>query len=52
MSSRGHNLPVATSRSRGLPAAGRGSVAVIASATVSRIAAHAVRTAMANLRNI
>ena len=52
MSSRRHNLPVATTRSRGLPAAGGGSVAAIASATVSSSAAHAVMTAMANLRNI
>jgi hypothetical protein len=47
MSSRRHNLPGATTRSRGLPAAGGGSVAAIASATVSRSAAHAVMTAMA-----
>jgi hypothetical protein len=52
MSSRRHNLPVATTRSRGLSAAGGGSVAAIASATVSSSAAHAVMTAMANLRNI
>ena len=52
MSSRRHNLPGATTRSRGLSAAGGGSVATIASATVSRIAAHAVMTAMTNLRNI
>ena len=52
MRSRGHNLPGATTRSRGLSAAGGGSVAAIASATVSRIAAHAVMAAMANFRNI
>jgi len=52
MSSRRHNLPAVTTRSRGLPAAGGGSVAAIASATVSSSAAHAVMTAMANLRNI
>ena len=52
MSSRRHNLPVVTTRSRGLAAAGGGSVAAIASATVSSSAAHAVMTAMANLRNI
>ena len=52
MSSRRHNLPGAPTRSRGLSAAGGGSVATIASATVSRIAAHAVMTAMTNLRNI
>jgi hypothetical protein len=52
MRSRGHNLPGATTRSRGLSAAGGGSVAVIASATVSKSAAHAVMTAMSNLRNI
>ena len=52
MSSRRHNLPGATTRSRGLSAMGGGSVAVIASANVSRSAATAVITAMANLRNI
>src|SRR5271166_1717867 len=52
MSGRGHNLPDATSRSRGVSAAGGGSVAAIASAAVSRIAATAVMTAMTNLRNI
>jgi hypothetical protein len=52
MRSRRHNLPDATTRSRGLSAAGGGSVATIASATVSRSAAHAVMTAMTNLRNI
>jgi len=50
--SRWHNLPGATTRSRGLSAAGGGSVAVIASATVSRSATTAVMTTMANLRNI
>jgi hypothetical protein len=52
MRSRRHNLPGVTTRSRGLSAAGGGSVAVIASATVSKSAAHAVMTAMSNLRNI
>ncbi len=52
MSSRRYNLPGATTRSRGLSAAGGGSVVTIASATVSRIAAHVVMTAMTNLRNI
>jgi hypothetical protein len=52
MRSREHNLPGATTRSRGLSAAGGGSVAVMASATVSKSAAHAVMTAMSNLRNI
>ena len=52
MSGRRHYFPDATSRSRGLFAAGGGSVAAIASAAVSRIAAHAVMTAMTNLRNI
>jgi hypothetical protein len=52
MSSRRYYLPGAITRSRGLSAAGGGSVATIASATVSRIAAHAVMTAMTNLRNI
>ena len=50
--SRRHNLPGATTRSRGLSAAGGGSVAAIASATVSRSATTAVMTTMANLRNI
>jgi len=50
--SRWHNLLGATTRSRGLSAAGGGSVAVIASATVSRSATTAVMTTMANLRNI
>ena len=52
MSSRRHNLPDATTRSRGPSAAGGGSVAAIASAAVSRIAATAVMTAMTSLRNI
>ena len=52
MSSRRHNLPGATTRSRGLSAAGGGSVATIASATVSRIAAHAVITAMTNAEHL
>ena len=51
MSSRRHNLPDATTRSRGLSAAGGGSVAAIASAAVSRIAATMVMTAMTNMRN-
>ncbi len=41
MNRRRHNLPEATTRSRGLSAASGGSVATIASATVSRIASPA-----------
>jgi hypothetical protein len=52
MSSCGDCLPGAATRSRGLSAAGGGSVAAIASAVVSSIAAHAVMTAMTSLRNI
>jgi hypothetical protein len=48
----GHNLPDATTRSRGLSGAGGGSVAAIASAIVFRSAAIVVMTAMSNLRNI
>lgn len=51
MSSRRYYLPGAATRGRGLSAAGGGSVAAIASAVVSRIAAHAVMTAMTILRN-
>ena len=52
MSSRRHNLPDATTRSRGLSTVGGGSVAAIASAAVSRSAATAVMKAMTSLRNI